>query len=120
MRPCARHAIALPLLLLNVLPLAAQSPAPPPAFSDSVDVRVVNVEAVVTDRQGQRVMGLTAKDFRLLIDGRETPIDDFAEIGGAIPGPSAGAVEATAAAPRGGAWWSSSTRASPSRPIATW
>jgi VWFA-related protein len=111
MRPCARRAIALPLLLLNVillnvLPLAAQASAAP-AFSDSIDVRVVNVEAVVTDRRGQRVPGLAVGDFRLLIDGRETPIDNFAEIGGAIPGPSAGAggpagaVEAAAAAPRG-------------------
>ncbi len=57
-------------------------PAPDSSFGESIDVRVVNVEAVVTDRKGNRVQGLTAADFRLLVDGREVPIDYFTEVQG--------------------------------------
>lgn len=65
--------------------------APPEPFTESIDVRVVNVEAVVTDRKGERVRGLNAADFRLLIDGKEVPVDYFSEIadGATLPAPSA-------------------------------
>jgi VWFA-related protein len=77
----------IPLLLLaGSLSLAAQEPAPAGAsvegmdVGESIDVRVVNVEAVVTDRSGQRIKGLKPTDFRLLVDGKEVPIDYFTEI----------------------------------------
>jgi VWFA-related protein len=63
--------------------VAAQqaSPQPPPeVFGESIDVRVVNVEAEVTDAKGERVHGLSAGDLRLLVDGRETPIEYFTEV----------------------------------------
>src|SRR5688572_24921357 len=63
-------------------PVLADS-APPPAqssFGESIDVRVVNVEAVVTDRRGKLVKGLSAADFRLLVDGKEVPIGYFTEV----------------------------------------
>jgi hypothetical protein len=61
--------------------LAAQPAAETPdAYIDSIDVRVVNVEAVVTDKQGKRVRALSPKDFRLLVDGKEVPIGYFTEI----------------------------------------
>src|SRR5262249_42413165 len=68
-------------------------------FGESIDVRVVNVEAVVTDGKGKRVRGLSAADFRLLVDGREVPIDYFTEVesGQAVAAPAAGA--GTPAAP---------------------
>jgi VWFA-related protein len=76
----------IPLLVLaGALPLAAQGPAPEGAnveIGESIDVRVVNVEAVVTDRRGQRIKGLSSADFRLLVDGKEVPIDYFTEIRG--------------------------------------
>ncbi len=50
------------------------------AFSEAIDVRVVNVEVVVTDEQGRRVHDLTPSDFRVLIDGQPVPIDYFSEI----------------------------------------
>jgi VWFA-related protein len=65
----------------------------PSAFGESLEVRVVNLEAVVTDRQGGRVRGLQPGDFRLLVDGEEVPIDFFTEVTGGIAG----------AAPRGAA-----------------
>jgi VWFA-related protein len=73
----------VPLLVL-VLALSADGavsqPAPPGTFEESVDVRVVNVEAVVTNAKGERVRGLTAADFRLRVDGKEVPVDLFSEI----------------------------------------
>src|SRR5688572_7918760 len=77
-------------------PAAAQQQPPPPSgppsdeavplvFGEVLDVRVVNVEVVVTDKDGERVRGLGAKDFRLKVDGQEVPIDFFSEIlGGAV------------------------------------
>jgi VWFA-related protein len=50
------------------------------SYAESIDVRVVNVEAVVTDRQGNRIQGLKASDFQLFVDGREVPIDYFTEV----------------------------------------
>jgi len=50
------------------------------SFGESVDVVVLEVEAVVTDGQGRRVHGLTPDDFRLMVDGREVPVEYFAEV----------------------------------------
>ena len=74
--------------------LAAQPPAspPPPVFGETVEVRVVNLEVVVTDRDGLPVAGLTPADFRLLVDGAEAPIGYFTEVRGGTavePGTSA-------------------------------
>ena len=52
----------------------------PPLFGESIDVRVVNVEAVVTDRDGNRVTGLKPGDFRLRVDGKEVPVEYFSEV----------------------------------------
>src|SRR3954470_16244688 len=71
------------LLGLGTLALGAQEmpPAlPGNTFGASVDVRVVNVEAVITDAQGNRVRGLSAADLKLEVDGREVPIEYFSEI----------------------------------------
>jgi VWFA-related protein len=60
---------------------SSQAPAPPPSlFDDVVDVRVVNIEAVVTDGKGERVRGLGAADFQLTVDGKEVPVQYFTEI----------------------------------------
>lgn len=78
-----RNLIPAALALLAALPLAAQEHPFGPAdsgFSEAVDVRVVNVEAVVTDGKGERVRGLKPEDFRLLVDGKEVPVEFFTEI----------------------------------------
>ena len=49
-------------------------------FGEEIDVRVVNVEAVVEDGDGNRVNGLTADDFLIFVDGLEVDIDYFTEI----------------------------------------
>jgi VWFA-related protein len=68
------------LLLAGCLAASSQEPAQVPVIEDVIDVRVVNVEAVVVDGEGKPVRGLTAADFRLLVDGREVPIEYFTEI----------------------------------------
>ncbi len=73
------------LLLLTSAPAPAQqkppaAPEPDPIFGEEIDVRVVNVEMVVTDPQGNRVSGLKASDFRLRVDGQEVPVSFFTEV----------------------------------------
>lgn len=75
-------------LLLLAEPVRAEDSHPSfpdpaaPAVIDSIDVRVVNVEAVVTDRQGVRAFGLPPSDFELVVDGKAVPIEFFTEVRG--------------------------------------
>ncbi len=85
MRPSRRRWRGLPLLPLAFVAAVsaqAQAPAQTPeaAFGETVDVRVINVEVVVEDKDGRRIKGLTAEDFRLLVDGVAVPIDHFTEV----------------------------------------
>ena len=67
----------------------AQAPAAP-TFAEAVEVRVVNLEVVVT-AGGERVTGLGPGDFKLEVDGREVPIDYFTEVReGRADAPAAG------------------------------
>jgi VWFA-related protein len=80
-----RFTLALPLLFLVLSPPAAAqrqpaSPAEPSVFGEELDVRVVNVEVVVADKQGNRVSGLKPEDFLLRVDGKEVPIEYFTEV----------------------------------------
>ena len=67
-------------LLLSAVPVWGQDSSLPDLFSDVIDVRVVNVEVVVTDRKGDRIRGLEAEDFELLVDGEPMPVGYFTEI----------------------------------------
>lgn len=77
-----RSLLAFGFLAAWALSVGAQEPSPQARFDESIDVRVVNVEAVVTDAKGNRVRGLTAKDFQLEVDGKEVPVEFFAEVAG--------------------------------------
>jgi VWFA-related protein len=75
--------IAALSLLFPLLPTARPARAQTDVsdrFGETVDVVVVGVEAVVTDRDGNRVPGLGPDDFRLLVDRRETEIEYFSEV----------------------------------------
>jgi len=90
-----RWTIAATMSLCISLGLSAQEAPRAPqeqVFDETIDVRVVNVEAVVTNRGGERVRGLKAGDFRLLVDGREMPVEYFAEVaeGGAVSASGSG------------------------------
>ena len=67
-------------LLLAAVPATGQESPLPDLFSDVIDVRVVNVEVVVTGKKGNRIRGLQANDFELQVDGDPVPIDYFTEI----------------------------------------
>lgn len=75
-----RAALAAALAVLAALPAAAQESPPEGTFGELIEVRVVNVEVVVTDRDGNRVSGLTAADFELTVDGQKAPIEYFTEV----------------------------------------
>lgn len=74
--------------LLATVPAAAQQAPPATArdaeprgsFGETIEVRLIDVEVVVTDRRGNRVSGLGRDDFRLLVDGREVPVAFFDEV----------------------------------------
>src|SRR5512139_1517921 len=66
------------LLLLMSIPLSAQTPDSPsstPKYRVSVDL--VEVDAVVTDKKGNHVAGLTADDFQVFEDGKQQKITHF-------------------------------------------
>ena len=98
----ARVAFAAILAACLAIPAAAQTPAQtahPGVFGEALDVRVVNVEVVVTDKKGTRVDGLRAEDFTLEVDGQVVPIDYFAEVVGGRVGEGGPAQAPTAPAP---------------------
>jgi VWFA-related protein len=76
---------ALPGRLLRLALACALLVAPLPAqetYTERVDVEIVNVDVVVTDRKGEYVRGLTASDFIVLEDGRPQVITNFSEFTG--------------------------------------
>ena len=84
-----RASLAAALLTSAFTPAIAQAPQ---SFGETLDVRVVNIEAVVVDKDGNRVNGLTREDFRLRVDGKDVPIEYFTEVrGGDAVAPAEGA-----------------------------
>lgn len=82
----------LPLLMGGMLLAKEPSPPAPAPLAESVEVRVVNVETWVTDRDGRTVTGLQKDDFELRVDGRPAEISGFSAVGAPVP-PPAGAPE---------------------------
>jgi VWFA-related protein len=88
-RSLACSALILGLALSAAAQQASQPSSEP--FGEVIDVRVVNVEVVVTDRDGNRVQGLKPGDFRLRVDGKEVPVGFFTEVlGGQAIAPPTG------------------------------
>jgi VWFA-related protein len=52
----------------------------PPLFIETMEVRVVNVDVVVRDKQGNPVTGLTPDDFTVLENGQPVEITNFLEV----------------------------------------
>jgi VWFA-related protein len=64
-------------------PSAQQQPPPPPAQQPptfKVRVDFVEVDAVVTDREGRLVRDLTKEDFQVLEDGKSQTITNFTHV----------------------------------------
>lgn len=56
-------------------------------YAEAIDVRLVNIDVTVTDKNGRPISGIARANFSLWVDGREVPISHFAEI---VRGPSEG------------------------------
>ncbi|MBW3563583.1 MAG: VWA domain-containing protein [Acidobacteria bacterium] len=76
-----------PILTLALLLSAgaAQAQQTPPAddqtpLMETIDIRVINVDAVVTDRKGNPVTGLTRDDFEIYENGQPQRITNFYEV----------------------------------------
>jgi VWFA-related protein len=101
--------MAVPAALVAALALGgspvvnAQQPDGYGAFLDTVEVRVVNVDVIVTDKSGVFVPGLTREDFVLKVDGKPVELSNFAAYPSAEEVPAAGeTAPAAVAAPE--AW----------------
>jgi VWFA-related protein len=69
--------------------LAAQQPKPAqpqanevPKLTETMDIRVVNVDVVITDKKGKPVTGLTKDDFQLFENAVPKTISNFYEVEG--------------------------------------
>ncbi|MBW3670592.1 MAG: VWA domain-containing protein [Acidobacteria bacterium] len=52
----------------------------PPPLIETVDVQIINIDAVVTDRRGNPITGLTIDDFELYENGKLQKITNFYEV----------------------------------------
>ncbi|HEY4642279.1 MAG TPA: VWA domain-containing protein [Thermoanaerobaculia bacterium] len=62
-------------------------------LTETIDVKVTNVDVVVTDKSGKPVRNLTRDDFTILEDGKLQPVTNFYEVqpeapAGAAPAPA--------------------------------
>ncbi len=73
-----KRALALPLLFVLAHTAYGQ-------FSETVEVRVTNVDVIVTDKAGKPVPGLTKEDFEIYENGTRQEITNFSEIGERVP-----------------------------------
>jgi VWFA-related protein len=74
-----RRLLALAVCLsLTVTPLVGQQ-SPIPSLGETIEISIINVDVVVTDKSGKRVRGLTQADFEIYEDGKLQPVTNFAE-----------------------------------------
>jgi VWFA-related protein len=93
---------AVLIAALTTGPLLAQQKTPTgemPKLVENIDIRVIGVDVVVTDRKGNSVTGLTKDDFRIFENGQEKPISNFSEIDGRVAKPAVAAVPVPGAPP---------------------
>ena len=68
------------------LPLAAQGrlekQPETPRLVENIDVRIINIDVVVTDRRGNPITGLTKDDFEIRENNVPKPITNFYEVAG--------------------------------------
>lgn len=67
-----------PVFLLSASVALAQQPSS--GFHEEVEVRVMDLDVVVTDRAGRPVTDLKREDFTVKVGGKTVPIDYFARV----------------------------------------
>lgn len=81
MRPIVNLSLLLSLLVVMTVGLPVESAAQtPPAVSEMLEVRLMNVDFIVTDPSGAIVSGLEGNDFELLEEGKAQKISNFSEL----------------------------------------
>lgn len=74
------------LALAAVSPGIAQNkPEEMQKLVENIDVRVINIDVVVTDRSGNPVTGLKREDFEIFENNIPKPISNFYEVEGSLP-----------------------------------
>lgn len=92
------------IALSGTVALAQEQPLS--TLVENVDVRVINVDVVVTDRKGNPIRGLNIGDFEVYENGRPMKLTNFYEVSGSktiesAPAPLAGQPAPSPPAPSG-------------------
>jgi VWFA-related protein len=66
-------------LLMAVLAAAVAASTPQPTYLDTLEVRITNLDVVVTDKHGAPVRGLKRDDFEVRENGTPQPVTNFSE-----------------------------------------
>ncbi len=78
-----RFAVCVSLLLVVVSFTGPAARAQKiPTLGETIEVSIVNIDVVVTDKAGKRVHALRQDDFEIYEDGRKQPLSHFAEYSG--------------------------------------
>lgn len=104
------------------LPAAAadegETPVPRTLFQEEAEVRVINVDVMVSDADGRPVTGLGAEHFRLTENGERVELSNFYAVEGA-EGEPAGALATDTTVAAGEAAVTASEEATAERPMLT-
>jgi VWFA-related protein len=71
-----RRLFAVVLVFAN----SASFAAPQQTLTESIEVRIANIDVVVRDKAGNPVTGLTKDDFEIFEDGKKQPITNLYEV----------------------------------------
>ncbi|HEX9983942.1 MAG TPA: VWA domain-containing protein [Thermoanaerobaculia bacterium] len=85
MSPFIRNTTAALLAAALAVPVAAQQKHPegePPRLVENIDIRIINVDVVVTDKKGNAVTGLKKDDFEIYENNAPKMITNFFEVEG--------------------------------------
>lgn len=91
------RSLVVSLLFATTVVAQQQTGNPMPKLTERVDINVINVDVVVTDKKGTPVTGLTRDDFELYENGIPKTISNFYEVEATKPAAATAAVTTTQA-----------------------